>query len=457
MTADRPRHVAVVDLGYGDAGKGSIVDHLCRTAVEADPGSPPTVVRFNGGAQAAHNVVTPDGRHHTFAQFGSGTLVPGVRTHLSRFMLLDPLALAAEAAHLRTELGARDPFALLTVDRRALLTTPYHAAANRHRETARGAARHGSCGLGIGETAAYALAHPDDAPTAGDCTAPARLRTRLTRLRDRLTADLGLGRPIGPPVEACLDAYRAFADRVALTDEPHLARILRGGPVVLEGAQGVLLDEWHGFHPYTTWSTTTFGNAETLLAEAGAPGTALRLGVLRSYTVRHGPGPLVTEDQRLSAALPEAHNGHGRWQGAFRVGHFDAVAHRHALAACGGADALALTHLDAPPRCPELAICESYRTDGAEFPGADFAGEEIAVLPAAPPQDLDSRAELTARLLTARPGRSHRPGPESAVWTEAVAATLRTPVLLESHGPRATDKRPPRSRATRPVTLATLA
>ena len=59
-----------------------------------------TVVRFNGGAQAAHNVVTADGRHHTFAQFGSGSFTPGVRTHLSRFMLVDPLALAAEAAHL---------------------------------------------------------------------------------------------------------------------------------------------------------------------------------------------------------------------------------------------------------------------------------------------------------------------------------------------------------------------
>jgi adenylosuccinate synthase len=75
------------------------VDRLCRATGAT------TVVRFNGGAQAAHNVVTDDGRHHTFAQFGAASLVPGVRTHLSRFVLVDPLALVAEARHL-AELGA---------------------------------------------------------------------------------------------------------------------------------------------------------------------------------------------------------------------------------------------------------------------------------------------------------------------------------------------------------------
>ena len=70
------------------------------------------VVRFNGGAQAAHNVVAAGGQPHTFAQFGSGTFTPGVRTYLSRFMLVDPLALAAEADHL-TSLGVAGPFGLL--------------------------------------------------------------------------------------------------------------------------------------------------------------------------------------------------------------------------------------------------------------------------------------------------------------------------------------------------------
>ncbi|MET7804422.1 adenylosuccinate synthetase [Micromonospora chersina] len=404
-------HVMVVDLGYGDAGKGTVVDWLCASRPVH------TVVRFNGGAQAAHNVVLRDGRHHTFAQFGSGTFRPEVRTHLSRHVVVDPLALAAEADHL-TAVGVPDALDRLTVDGEALLATPYHRAANRAREIARGADRHGSCGLGVGEAVAYGLAHPDEAPRVADCAHPAVLRRRLTALRDRLTAELG---PLdAPPVEDCLPAYAAFADRVAIVDRAHLAGVLRAGTCVFEGAQGVLLDEWHGFHPYTTWSTTTFANAEALLAEAGLAGTAQRLGVLRVTTTRHGPGPLVTEDPALPFADPR--NPTNPWQGRFRFGHFDAVAHRYALAAAGGVDGLALTHLDLAG--PALRICRRYDTVDRLTPG--------------PAGDLDRQAALTARLLRARPLLDEAP----TDWPAAVAAELGTPVLLTSHGPTAEDKVP---------------
>ena len=156
-----------------------------------------TVVRFNGGAQAGHNVVTADGRHHTFAQFGSGTFWPGVRTFLSRFMLVDPLALAAEAAHLAA-VGVSDALDRLAVDADALLATPYHRAANRARELARGLDRHGSCGMGIGETASYALRFPADAPRVGDCAAPRALAGKLGLLHDRLSDEVrAAGRPAG--------------------------------------------------------------------------------------------------------------------------------------------------------------------------------------------------------------------------------------------------------------------
>ncbi|WP_433355604.1 adenylosuccinate synthetase [Micromonospora saelicesensis] len=404
-------HVAVVDLGYGDAGKGTVVDWLCATRPVH------TVVRFNGGAQAAHNVVLRDGRHHTFAQFGAGTFRPGVRTHLSRHVVVDPLALAAEADHLAT-VGVPDALDRLTVDGEALLATPYHRAANRAREIARGADRHGSCGLGVGEAVAYGLAHPDDAPRVADCHHPALLRRRLTILRDRLTAELG---PLdAPPIEDCLPAYTGFADRVAIVDGSWLAGALRTGTCVFEGAQGVLLDEWHGFHPYTTWSTTTFANVDSLLAEAGRPGDVTRIGVLRVVTTRHGHGPLVTEDPSLPFA--DAHNATNPWQGRFRFGHFDAVAHRYALAAAGGVDGLALTHLDLAG--PDLRICRRYDTTDHLTPG--------------PPGDLDRQAALTARLLRSRPLYDEPP----TDWAEAVGAELDTPVVLTSQGPTADDKTP---------------
>ncbi|MEU0546975.1 adenylosuccinate synthetase [Micromonospora sp. NPDC005979] len=418
------RHVAVVDLGYGDAGKGTVVDWLCATRPVH------TVVRFNGGAQAAHNVVLRDGRHHTFAQFGAGTFHPGVGTHLSRHVVVDPLALAAEADHLAT-VGVPDALDRLTVDSEALLATPYHRAANRAREIARGADRHGSCGLGVGETVAYGLAHPDDAPRVGDCRRPAVLRRRLTALRDRLTVELG---PLdAPPVDDCLPAYAGFAERVAIVDRTWLAGALRSGTCVFEGAQGVLLDEWHGFHPYRTWSTTTFTNADRLLAEAGQAGELTRIGVLRTVTTRHGPGPLVTEDPALP--FVDRHNPTNPWQGRFRFGHFDAVAHRYALAAAGGVDGLALTHLDLAG--PDLRICRRYDTGDRLTPG--------------PPGDLDRQAALTDRLLRSRPVYDEAP----ADWAEAVGAELATPVVLTSHGPTADDKIPCGPLLNRPALIGT--
>ncbi|MET8007261.1 adenylosuccinate synthetase [Nonomuraea glycinis] len=399
-------HVIVADLGYGDAGKGTVVDWLCSHAGSREPVQ--AVVRFNGGAQAAHNVVLPDGRQHTFAQFGSGTL-RGVPTYLSRYVVVDPLALSAEAAHL-VSIGVRDPYGLVSVDREALVATPYHVAAGRRRELARGADRHGSCGMGVGETMAFALARPELAPRAGDCARPRVLAGKLRAVREAL----GVG---GPPVEDCVAAYGAFASAVALTDDGHLPRLLRRGPVVFEGAQGVLLDERHGFHPYTTWSTTTFGNALDLLAGVGAA----RLGVLRTYTTRHGPGPLVTEDPALE--LPERHNGTGPWQGAFRVGHFDAVAHRYALEAAGGCDGLALTHLDALVS----RMCVGYE-GGAPTVLEARVEEERA---------LARQGALTARLLREKPVY----GEPVTDWPAAVSEALGVPVVLGSWGATSRDKR----------------
>jgi len=194
---------------------------------------------------------------------------------------------------------------------------------------------------------------------------------------------------------------------------------------VFEGAQGVLLDEWRGFHPYTTWSTTTFANAEQLLAEAGQ--TGFRLGVTRCYLTRHGPGPFVTEDPGL--ALPEPHNCHNRWQGAFRTGHFDAVALRYAIEVTGGIDAIALTHLDTAERQPGLRICRSCQSQR----------RTLTRLAPSPARDLGYQAQLTRLLQTARPVYSHPDGN----WAAIVEQETGTPVVLRSYGPTAADKSGP--------------
>ncbi|MFQ6331144.1 adenylosuccinate synthetase [Nocardia sp. CWNU-33] len=413
-------HIIVVDLGFGDAGKGATVDWLCSP--EADLGVA-AVVRFNGGAQAAHNVVA-EGRHHTFAQFGSGTFA-GVPTLLSRYMLVEPIALAGEARRLAA-LGVPDPLSLLFVDGRALLTTPIHIAANRAREAARGPSRHGSCGRGIGETASYALGH--NAPTVSDCLRPSLLRDKLQALAAHYGPLIAPSEHRFEPIADLLDMYREFAAAVRIVDGAHLARFARQGRLVFEGAQGILLDEWRGFHPHTTWSTVEPRNARAMLAGIGAEGYVL--GVTRTYLTRHGAGPLPTADPTL--AIPELHNTTGPYQGPFRLGHFDPILLRYAIAASGGIDGLAVTHLDAP---------------GTRYAATGYTTSTGIVDHLAPGtwQDLDHQRHLTDLLTAAIPELTAMPT-DPVPWLEH---QLGTPVVLTADGPDRTERMPLRAMRAR--------
>jgi adenylosuccinate synthase len=365
----------VVDLGFGDAGKGLVTDFLVRRHGAT------VVVRFNGGAQAGHNVVTSDGRHHTFSQFGAGTFVPGVKTLLARHVAIHPTALLVEADVLARK-GVDDPLGRIAISAAALVVTPFHQAANRIREIARGAARHGSCGVGVGEAVRHALASPAEAMRARDLLDPVAARAILRRTQDRLAAEVEGLVPADHAEQRVLADRRLldlFLDQTAplrregiVVDDASIPALLRSAPsVVFEGAQGVLLDQDHGFHPHTTWSRCTFDNALELSGELDA---VSRLGVLRALPSRHGAGPFPTEDAAVSAAVVEPHNLETPWQGRIRHGWFDAVLARYAIEACGGVDGLALTHLDAVERLSRFRVCDAYETRSA--PRVTAAGEE---------------------------------------------------------------------------------
>jgi len=322
-----PSHVqafAVVGLGFGDEGKGSLVDFLTRLH------GAKLVVRFNGGCQAAHNVVEPSGLHHCFSQFGSGTLA-GAATHLAPGMLVEPFALLREADILRTKTGS-DPLEGLTIDPDCVITTPYHEQANQIEESFRGAARHGSCGRGIGKTRADEL--DGLALHAKDLGTPAT-REILRAIKDRHD----LPRRDAEVAEEMADHYAEIRQELQFASFEDALR-LTPGPVIFEGAQGFWLDEKYGFAPHNSWTDCTFGNAEKILN--GAPMT--KIGVLRAYATRHGAGPFPSEDASLN--FPELHNGHGQWQGCFRLGHLDEKLARSAMVGVGGIDELAINHLD---------------------------------------------------------------------------------------------------------------
>jgi adenylosuccinate synthase len=149
----------------------------------------------------------------------------------------------------------------------------------------------------------------------------------------------------------------------------------------------------------------------------------VRLGVVRTYTTRHGAGPLVTESATLTAMLLDAHNGAGPWQGAFRVGHFDAVAHRYAIEVAGGIDAVAVTHADVP---------------AAQFCNAYAIGDSVLHrLRPGDRGDLDYQATLTRTIGAARPILDTT----ALDWPAHIGDLLGRPVAVVSAGPSAADKR----------------
>lgn len=425
------RALLTIDLGFGDSGKGAVVDFLTRHTQAH------TVVRYNGGAQAGHRVVAPGGHEHVFSQFGSGTLA-GAATHLSRFMLVEPLAMLEEARHLRA-LGAGEPFERTTIDARALVLTPFARAVNRLRELARGDARHGSCGMGVGETMIDFLAHGERALFAGDFADRERLRAKLAFLRAVNLAKLtefAAALPDTPAVaqeravledaawaDTLLDDYAEWSELAHVVPGDYLHTILqRPGAVVFEAAQGVLLDEWRGFHPYTTWSTTTLANAYQLLRESGYDGAVTRVGITRAYATRHGAGPLPTEEPVLSATLPDTRNVFGAWQQGFRVGWLDLVLLRYALAAAGPLDTLALTCLDRLAEVPAPQICRHYRDGDAQI-------ERLAFLAGEP--SLEYQEALTQQLLRCQPQLE---AVDVAGLPALLARALGVPVGLLSYG-----------------------
>lgn len=448
-TVDATRYASVLGLGFGDCGKGRFVDALSRHWKAH------TVVRFNGGAQAGHNVVTcaapgSPSLHHTFAQFGSGTLVPGTWTALADPMVVHPTALLVEASVLGN-LGVFDALSRLAIDAGCRITTPYHQSAGRLREHRRGQAAHGTCGVGVGETVRHDLAHPDQTLRYGECRpvdarSTRALRDKLQALRRTLLAEFektGIDSGGGSSSEAELQTLRdeSVADRwlpavqalarqcPPASTEALRDRLTRPGWVLFEGAQGILLDEWRGFHPHTTWSSTGTQAVEQVMRRFGIEAPCEHLGVLRCYPTRHGPGPFPTQDRYLNALLPEPHNPTNGWQGAFRRGHPDAVLIRYALEAVGRLSGLLVGHLDVLQQGIELKWCDAYQVlDGK------IGRISMDRLPLGPPQDLNHQKQLTRWLEAAEPRYAEDPVRAPEEYLERIAALTSLPIVLRSYG-----------------------
>ena len=315
----------VVGLGYGDEGKGATVDALVAHRNAA------RVVRFNGGQQAAHNVVV-NGRHHTFASYGSGTFA-GVPTFVSKHCTIDPIAISAE----RRVLGPSF-HPMLYVHEDALVTTPFHVV---HNLMDRRFIEHGTTGTGFGTTIEQNIVRPELSIRASDLVNFDVLVDKMRNImlyyspapRDFDAALVGLAKDM---------CYSKLVNFCVIPDE-EFTEALSFGHTVFEGAQGFGLDQDYGVHPHTTWSTTTPKNALELCANSGVE-DVVKIGCLRTYATRHGNGPMPHEG-KLDIEPVELHNGSYGVQGAFRTGKHSASDVQMAMD-FANIDVLSVGHID---------------------------------------------------------------------------------------------------------------
>jgi adenylosuccinate synthase len=333
---------AVIGAGYGDEGKGLMTDYHAAPA-----GRDAIVVRFNGGAQAGHTVTTPAGMRHVFSHIGSGAMT-GAATYLGRHFVCHPALFFKEADMLEAAGLAAPP--RVFVDDRAPVSTLYDILVNQIVERHRGQGRHGSCGMGFGETIERNL-DPEFALCVADLRQGAGyLLHRLAAIRrgyvpGRL-ARLGI-----PSLDA--EAAQWLASDAAMQGYAHAAmRFCRAthaarpgvladyAQVVFEGAQGLLLDQERGAFPYVTRSHTGIRNALDVAAEAGIGALDVTY-VSRAYLTRHGAGPLAGElPGQPCPGIRDDTNIPNEFQGRLRFAHLDLDV-LHASICADFADALA--------------------------------------------------------------------------------------------------------------------
>ena len=258
------RSIAVIGCGFGDEGKGRIVNDLCPKFRN------PLVVRYSGGHQAGHHVVTST-KDHVFSNFGSGSLA-GTDTYWSKFCTVDPMGIFYEL----TALKRKGFFSTLYVDKDCPVTTPYEKQINF---VSMNWNHHGSCGVGFGAT------HEREEK---------RYSLLFSDLFDPIILDIKLNliKKFYKEFSLDLNPFRKFCEEVVASKDIHMVSGIpdtKYDTIIFEGSQGLLLDQDIGFFPHVTRSNT---GSKNILEMRFRPSVVL---VTRAYQTRRGNGPMTNE------------------------------------------------------------------------------------------------------------------------------------------------------------------
>lgn len=362
---------AIIGGQWGDEGKGKIVDFLAENA--------DVVARFNGGNNAGHTVINDLGEFK-FHIVPVGILREGVTPVIGNGVVVDPDALLEEL----TELKSRDvDVSRLLISERAHVIMPYHVTLDHLEESLRaeGEGAIGTTGRGIGPV------YMDKSSRVGirmaDLLDESGLLSKLSFIVERknsLITKVYGGTPISldDMYAKCREWVRSLKPFIGDTEPVIQETLANDGRLLLEGAQGTMLDLDHGTYPYVTSSSPTVGGACIGL---GISPMYIRevAGVYKSYTTRVGSGALPTEqDNEIGAAIRERAQEYGTTTGRpRRCGWFDGVAAKYAAAVNGMTSAI-LTRLDVLDGFSPVKLCVAYKVNGEitdKFPSSPSALE----------------------------------------------------------------------------------
>jgi adenylosuccinate synthase len=344
----------IVGLQWGDEGKGKTTDFLAEQVA--------MVVRYQGGDNAGHTVVNGD-EVFKLHLVPSGVLYPHITSVIGNGVVVNPATLISELDML-SERGIDT--SRVRVSRAAHVIMPYHVALDRAMETRLGDGKVGTTGRGIGP------AYGDRAWRVGLRMEDLLDRAGLCDKIERVLADknvlLGVHGIAPLSADALADQAAAWGERLRehVDDTTALVQdaLRRGDHVLLEGAQGTLLDLDHGSYPYVTSSNPVAGGACTG-AGIGPLQIDEVMGVMKAYSTRVGSGPFPTE---LTDGVGKGIAERGREVGTTtgrprRVGWFDAVPLRHAVA-INSVSSIMINKLDILSGIDSIAMCVGYEIDG---------------------------------------------------------------------------------------------
>lgn len=343
---------AVIGTQWGDEGKGKVVDVLAERAKY--------VVRFQGGNNAGHTIVVK-GETYRLHLLPSG-VVSGKAGIIGNGCVVDPFVLVQEI----NQLTARGHELTLHLSDRAHLILPYHQSIDKAEEASKGMAKVGTTGRGIGPC--YADKASRSGIRAGDLLHPKRLKEKLaTNVAAKNALLKALGSSEVLTTEAILEQLQPAikALRPYITDTVKLVQdaVEADEPILLEGAQGAMLDLDHGTYPFVTSSSTASGG---MCSGAGLAPRDIGdvTGVVKAYTTRVGSGPFPTElsldegvGHHMSTVGREIGTTTGRKR---RCGWLDLVVVNHAVRLCGVTQ-LAVTKMDVLNDVGQVKVCVAYQ------------------------------------------------------------------------------------------------